>query len=702
MDVKTFVLNYNLTDYDVISAQDFGIWITITSISEAKHVVQSYLQLFPELSGAKDDRNRLVANFAEPAIGDIIRSKNLLHGRYLLIEDRPEHKSATCSVFKATDELEYDPITGDKLHTRVCLKNMKNKHQFSREINMRRKGFDDDFVINIITKYLPSGYSNNDLCPESIAITDFANKPSLTKGSLVSNSFKQEAESLYCLVMPLGDRNLFVAIKQERFAGVNMGEVKHVFKQLLECVDHMHSKNTLHADIKPLNLVRVAGRWKLIDLDASCEIGEDAVGLKSSTAYMPPEVLFEYEGPAMRHKSVQVLCEATNNKLGLSKPLLTAHPSFDMWSLGCILYQLCSASMLFQGDLDDNLSSSIEDNDNLWDLMNWTDSLKAAKLSKITDREARNLVSRLLSKDPLKRPTVLQALAHPFISGKSAARMVGEKPFYDAFISYRVASDSEHVKILYETLDNRGYKIYWDAKCLKPGEDWEHGFCAAIVNSDVFIPFISRNAINHPTIDWQNFSKLTSDSPCDNVFLEYRLAVELQDFGLIRKIFPLFIGDYIAEIDSYNNYFKGQCEPPPVMNESDVVVKSVEEKIRHHLECQALGVPLESGRSVRSVFKVLKAHQGAFIENKKSEAFAAAADKIATMIDELKMERLLKKVVAKSNGKSKCVADDSTEDQLETLKKQLIQKDSELIQKDSELSQKNKIIADVIKMLQTL
>ena len=36
--------------------------------------------------------------------------------------------------------------------------------------------------------------------------------------------------------MPLADRNLFVALKQERFAGKLMDEVSHTFVQLVRCV----------------------------------------------------------------------------------------------------------------------------------------------------------------------------------------------------------------------------------------------------------------------------------------------------------------------------------------------------------------------------------------------------------------------------------------------------------------------------------
>ena len=39
----------------------------------------------------------------------------------------------------------------------------------------------------------------------------------------------------------------------------------------------MHSKGVIHADIKPLNVVRLVNEFLLIDLDAACKIGIDPV-----------------------------------------------------------------------------------------------------------------------------------------------------------------------------------------------------------------------------------------------------------------------------------------------------------------------------------------------------------------------------------------------------------------------------------------
>lgn len=45
-----------------------------------------------------------------------------------------------------------------------------------------------------------------------------------------------------------------------------------------------------------------------------------------------------------------------------------------------------------------------------------------------------------------------------------------KEPEFDVFISYRVASDSDHARILYEKLINANLKVWWDVKLLEFGK----------------------------------------------------------------------------------------------------------------------------------------------------------------------------------------------------------------------------------------
>jgi hypothetical protein len=46
----------------------------------------------------------------------------------------------------------------------------------------------------------------------------------------------------------------------------------------------------LHGDLKPLNVVRYDGRWRLIDLDCACDVGHPFGAKQPSTGYCPPEM----------------------------------------------------------------------------------------------------------------------------------------------------------------------------------------------------------------------------------------------------------------------------------------------------------------------------------------------------------------------------------------------------------------------------
>jgi hypothetical protein len=408
----------------------------------------------------------------------------------------------------------------------------------------------------------------------------------------------------------------------------NMDEVKHIFTQLVKCVEHLHSKGVVHGDIKTLNLVRTGAQWKLIDLDASCVIGIDAVGFKSSSSYVPPEAIFvdKEKGFAAARSNIR----NTDRRMSFEINTLIADPSFDVWSLGCVLYQLCTPDVrpLFQGGQDDNLSDDTTDDDNLFVLSEWTNQTKNKKISKVTDHLARNLLSQILHRNPAHRPTIPRILAHPFLSSKKVARLAGEQATFDVFLSYRVNSDAHHAEKLYNMLTERGVKVWWDKKCLVPGVDWKEGFCAGLCDSRTYVCLLSKEAVNHPTIFAQSFRNLNASSPCDHVYLEMRLAIELKGLGMIDKVFPVFCGEYNAKRKVFEDFFStGGLPAAPA-----VAVGSVERDLKLMMDLQSLGTPLVPDRTVSSVLAAITACHGAKIDGDGELAFSAAVASILQML----------------------------------------------------------------------
>ena len=615
--ITTLLHNHSALWFHLISATD---------IDKVEKRVLYYASIYPNLATVVDHLEHVAVDIATPANKKAIKSVTLVHGRFRFLDLRPDHVSKTCFVYRASDEQDLDESKQPK---KVALKLMRIKSQYKREITTRERGLSKKHVV-LIKKTLPL-VTDIDSWDEELDIDCNNKNDSNNSNSGETFLTKVHAEMMFCVVMPLADRNLFVALKQEQWAGSNMEQVKHVFLQIVDCVIHLHSKGILHADIKPLNLVRVDSQWKLIDLDACCVIGKDYVGFKSSTAYMPPEAIYS------NRTTNQVLVKSEQNQKQYPSEkmtsLLLAHPSFDVWSLGGILYQMCTPDvrLLFQGGRDDNLSIDSADNDSLWNLAEWNETAKTRKLDKIPNTLVRNLLSQMLVMDPHKRASLERIRMHPFLSNNAkVVRLVGDRPKMQVFLSYRVSSDSQHVEKLYKLLTAKGLSVWWDKICLEPGVPWKEGFCAGLVNSDCFVCLLSRGAINHPDKAWQNFSKLEKGATCDNVFLEHRMALELKALGLIRRVLPVFIGDADNDANptNFGPFFEAGCLP----RAADTHVISVEQDLREHMANQALGTPLEETRTVKEVLAEITSNQGSKIEGDAQAAFVTAADYIEQMV----------------------------------------------------------------------
>lgn len=234
----------------------------------------------------------------------------------------------------------------------------------------------------------------------------------------------------------------------------------------------------------------------------------------------------------------------------------------------------------------------------------------------------------LLCRDPLKRPDCARVLEHPFLTQKDAIRLPGEKTEYDVFISYRVDSDQDHAEFLYRELSGLGLKVWWDKECLAVGVNWEVGFCQGLMRSNAMVCLVSRNAINKPT---RGIAALTPLSNCDNVLLEWRLGLELQERGMITKIFPMMIGDRVigaGDLVTYTNYFSSECKPT---FQDDIVVNKIEEKCCEHLSNYGLGSPYVDRMGVKSLYEKILANQGRFLEGEQTKARKSVVHAIVKM-----------------------------------------------------------------------
>jgi TIR domain len=197
----------------------------------------------------------------------------------------------------------------------------------------------------------------------------------------------------------------------------------------------------------------------------------------------------------------------------------------------------------------------------------------------------------LLSLCPYHTVTCPNPPSYPTSLSFRTVRFPGEEAQYDVFLSYRVASDANIALLIYERLSRRGIRVWFDKMNILPGREWEQEFADGLLTSSCFVCLLSRNAINHPNKPVQNFNSLESSSKADSVLIEWNLALEFAERGLLTKIYPIMIGDkVITETEgepmvTYTNYFSSGCHPSGCR---DIIVESVELRMKAHLERQVL------------------------------------------------------------------------------------------------------------------
>lgn len=507
-----------------------------------------------------DKEGRTVYSVSKAKCRALFDKYLFLFGRYDILSNDPRgHSSPTSCVIFAHDR---SPMRNPTEPSFVALKLMRHEEHFKREQTMRADNqLLPEYVMGIVRTHMLSAV---EACSLDANARDF----------------------VYVLVLPAGDKVCSTIVDSESQRSDWAEATRTIMRSLATSLAHVHSKSMIHGDIKPRNIVRVDASYKLIDLDAAVRIGDPA-GVKTSTAFAPPELL-----ACLRSTASGQQCA----------PLL-AHPSFDMWSLGVTLFLMLQQAHLFASTTIDTLAREEEDGALL---AAWPPEAHAAAVQRLRteDRTARALVFDLLQHNPALRPSAAQVLQHPYLTRQlTSARLGGEQPEYDVFISYRVATEgladakpvggSGLVLQLYNALVANSLRVFVDFKELKDGKNWKEGFCAGAASSRVFVPLLSTAAF----AKWSalNEHSFSVSGDMDNVLLEHRLAVELLHRGSLSHIFPVFV-------DS--------CR----LHTPDTPIPALESAMAEQLQRAGLSLPFTPPLSVAAIWRETgKESQGAFL-----------------------------------------------------------------------------------------
>ena len=188
--------------------------------------------------------------------------------------------------------------------------------------------------------------------------------------------------------------NLFSFVKKRRKLSEKIS--KFLFKQIILGLQHIHSHNIVHRDVKLENI--------LIDLNNTIKICDFGIGRVLSN---PNDLLYDQCGTPM-YMAPEILF-SSKDKGYKGFPV-------DIWSAGIALYIMLSGTLPFSVKKEDSLMD-IENKNKKKNL-----ALKQAimyshpkKIEKISSN-AKDLLQGLLNKDPNKRLNIEQILNHPWLN----------------------------------------------------------------------------------------------------------------------------------------------------------------------------------------------------------------------------------------------------------------------------------------------
>ena len=358
------------------------------------------------------------------------------------------HKSNMAIVHNAVDLMENNK--------NIVLKIMKDKENFLNEIYARKIKDDayrnniDECAIKVLGWHVPFDQ-------DAFATIDKnASKLSQKIVNRYENAERTNNAGEYVLVLEPAICTLYDDINTQSFAGRNIQEVIQTFYEIVTRVNQLHKLGLVHCNIKPKNILKVKSnattgdpsrnfKYKLADLCQCKNIGEfrsikeEATGDKGkpisdnekfdlnsksgeySSAYMAPEFAQHFFANLQPQKGIEV------------------KPSMDIWSLGVILYELCTDEFLFKKDTSrDNLLNNIDKarlclwhtipDDNYLDKVFLNTIIEKKEGEKDDEKKkrtgaikasvsfAKNLIRWCLKGKENERPSIDDIFNHPFLS----------------------------------------------------------------------------------------------------------------------------------------------------------------------------------------------------------------------------------------------------------------------------------------------
>ncbi|EPS73139.1 hypothetical protein M569_01617, partial [Genlisea aurea] len=164
-------------------------------------------------------------------------------------------------------------------------------------------------------------------------VTDKSLLEEVTNGSMSNKDGRVKDDEYIYVVLEYGEIDLASMLSQKwkeldgsSRATMDENWLRFYWQQILLAVNTIHEERIVHSDLKPANFLLVRGSLKLIDFGIAKAISSDTTNIQRDSqvgtlSYMSPEAFMCNE------------TDANGNTIKCGRPS-------DIWSLGCILYQM--------------------------------------------------------------------------------------------------------------------------------------------------------------------------------------------------------------------------------------------------------------------------------------------------------------------------------------------------------------------------
>ena len=214
-----------------------------------------------------------------------------------------------------------------------------------------------------------------ELLDHEVKILRLCNSENITK----FHAFLESDNNIYIIMEYCKDGDMKEFLKKQTKKRVSEKEATNIMKQLLKGFQELHRIGAMHRDFKPENVLIHEGVFKI------CDFGFGKISKLTATSlgtakYMAPEII-KYEEYDYK---------------------------VDIWSLGVVLYEMLFGCVLFWGNNDDEIEHQV-----LHENLNLTHS--EVQISK----ECKDLLERMLEKNPNNRISWSELIRHPFFTKKT-------------------------------------------------------------------------------------------------------------------------------------------------------------------------------------------------------------------------------------------------------------------------------------------